>query len=121
MIFGQNRQDLPPYYKDSQQQMPADKRSPAMTTAAIVCSVVSISTTCCIYLSFVCGILGIIFALLSKGGEQTMSSRSKTALWVSVMAIFLTITMTIGSFITVILQYGSVDAFLKAYMELINN
>ena len=47
---------------------PADKRSIPMTTAAVVLSVIAVSTICCIYVSFLCGILGIIFALLSKGG-----------------------------------------------------
>lgn len=99
---------------------PADKRSQAMTSAAIVLSVIAISTICCFYISFVCGSLGIIFALLSKGGELTMSPNAKTALTISATAICLTIILTIASFVAVILRYGSLDAFLKAYTELIN-
>lgn len=49
-----------------------------------------------------------------------MSANAKMALWISIFAIFLTITLTIGSFFAVIREYGSVDAFLKAYMELVN-
>ena len=98
----------------------SDKRSQAMTTAAIVLSVIAISTICCFYFSFICGSLGIIFALLSKGGELTMSQNAKTALTISAAAICLTVILTITSFVAVILRYGSLDAFLKAYTELLN-
>ncbi len=120
MHYGQNQYRDPLHISQmTNEQMPGDKRSPKMTTAAIVLSVAAISTTCCLYLSIVCSSLAIIFALLSKGGEQTMSANAKMALRTSVLAIFLTITLTIGSFVTVIREYGSVDAFLKTYMELV--
>lgn len=99
-------------------QMPTDRRSAPMTTAAVILSVVAVSTVCCVYLSFPCGILGIIFALLSKGGEQTMSPNAKTALWVSVTAIVLAIMLLVGSFLMLIIQYGSIEGFWKAYMEI---
>lgn len=109
----------PRYQQYSQyQQTPPDKRSRAMTTAAVSLSIVAVSTTCCIYISFICGVLGIIFALLSKGGEMTMSPSAKTALRVSVIAIVLTVSLTIGSFAMVIAQYGSMEAFWEAYMEM---
>lgn len=101
--------------KDSRQP---DRRSQAMTTAAVVLSIVAISTVCCIYVSFVCGMLGITFALLSKGGELTMSQNAKTALWVSVFAVVLTVTLLAVSFAMVIAQYGSIDAFWEAYLKL---
>lgn len=101
-------------------QLPADKRSQAMMTAAIILSVIAISTICCFYLSFVCGALAMTFALLSKGGELTMSQNAKTALYIGAAAMVLTVVLTILSFVTVILRYGSLDAFLKAYAELLN-
>lgn len=101
-------------------QLPADKRSQAMTTAAIILSVIAISTICCFYLSFICGALAMTFALLSKGGELTMSQNAKTALYIGAAAMVLTVVLTILSFVTVILRYGSLDAFLKAYTELLN-
>lgn len=128
MDYGQNQQgsnlnsnnNNPQYQQYSQyQQMPSDKRSKAMTTAATILSVIAMSATCCIYVSFICGILGIIFALLSKGGETTMSRNSQTALWISIFAIILTISLTIESFVMMIMQYGSLDAFWKTYMEMV--
>lgn len=99
--------------------MQADKRSLPMTTAAVVLSVIAVSTVCCIYVSFVCGILGIIFALLSKGGETKMSPSARTACTVSVTAIILSVLLLLGSFLTLIIQYGSIEQFWKAYMEMI--
>ncbi|MDE7311406.1 MAG: hypothetical protein K2N87_07295 [Eubacterium sp.] len=98
---------------------PADQRSVPMTTAAVVCSVIAVSTICCVYISFLCGILGIIFALLSKGGETAMSPNARTALTVSVAAIVMTALLLAGSFLTLILQYGSIEAFWDVYMEMV--
>ncbi len=92
-----------------------------MITAAVILSTISVSTVCCIYISFLCGILGIIFALLSKGGESTMSYNAKTALSISVFAIALTVSLTAGSFILVIKQYGSLDAFMNTYLQMIQS
>ncbi len=99
-------------------QMPADKRSLPMTTAAIVLSIAAASTVCCFYSAFLCGILGIIFALLSKGGERTMSKNAKAALYVSIAAVVTSAVLLAGSFGMLIMQYGSFEAFWKAYMEM---
>ncbi len=119
MDFGPNFQNNPQYQQYEQYpQTPSDKRSRGMAVAAAILSVISISTVCCIYVSFVCGILSIIFALLSKGGEMTMSPNARTALWVSVFSVFLTAALTAISVITVMVQYGGFEEFLKTYMEM---
>lgn len=101
-------------------QMPADRRSIPMTTAAVVFSVIAVSTVCCVYVSFLCGILGMIFALLSKGGELTMSQNAKTAFCISTAAVILTVLLLLGSVLTLILQYGSIEEFWKVYMEMVD-
>lgn len=103
----------------NQSSMQTDKHSVPMVTAAVVLSVIAVSTVCCIYVSFICGILGIIFALLSKGGETTMSPSARTACVVSVTAIVLSVLLLCGSFLTLIMQYGSIEQFWKAYMEIL--
>ncbi len=122
MNFGQNQQDFqngPWYQAYANNPQPDDKRSQPMATAAIILSVVAVSTICCIYISIPCGSLGIVFALLSKGGETTMSVGARTAVWVSVMAMVLTLFLLAGSLAMLLMQYGSIEAFLKAYMEMI--
>lgn len=105
-------------YTPYQQPAQPDKRSTPMTMAAMVMSTIALSTMCCFYLSIICGVLGILFALLSKGGETTMSSQAKTAMSISIFAIALTIILTVSSFLFVINQYGSIEAFWKAYLEM---
>ena len=106
-------------FESPNSQLPIDKRSASMTTAAVVLSMIAVCTICCVYISFICGILGIILALLSKGGESTMSPNARTALNVSITAIVLTIMLLAGSFITLILQYGSIEEFWRVYMEMV--
>lgn len=108
-------------FENQNSQLPSDRHSASMTTAAVVLSVIAVSTICCVYVSFICGILGIIFALLSKGGETTMSPNARTALNVSITAVVLTVMLLIGSFITLILQYGSIEEFWRVYMEMVES
>ncbi len=104
------------YGQDS--RIPADQRSVPMTTAAVVLSIIAISTISCTYLSLICGVLGITFALLSKGGEQTMSPHARSALSFSIIVIVL-IALLAGTFLTMLLQYGSLEAFWNVYMEML--
>lgn len=106
-------------YTDSGSGAAGDKRSKTMASAAAILSVISISTVCCVYIPFVCGSLGIILALLSRGGERTMSPNAKTALCVSTVAMFTTAALLACSVAVVFMQYGSFDAFWKEYMELL--
>ncbi len=108
-------------YKQYQKPQPErpDKRSKPMAAAALALGTAAVSTVCCMYLSFVCGILGIIFALLSKGGEQTMAPNAKTALWLSTAAVALSVVLVAASFSMLIYRYGSMDAVIKAYQEIL--
>lgn len=122
MDFHQNPDDGPRNYQYAQYRPPqSDKRSNAMTIAAVIFSILAASTTCCIYFSIVCGALGVTFALLSKGGELTMSKTASTALWLSVGSMALTVFLTGIAFASVISQYGSLDAFADAYMKMLED
>ena len=117
---GSDSPQNPTKYQNIPSISPNSKRSTAMMTASIIFSTIAISMVCCIYISFVCGALGILFALLSKGGEMTMASASKVALVMSVSAMVLTVLLTGAAFWITIQQYGSFDSFYKAYQETIN-
>ena len=108
-------------FRNLEDPMQADKRSMTMTTAAIVLSILSVCTICCIYVSFLLAILGIIFALLSNGGEMTMSRNARTACFVSMASIVLSVLLLISSFVTLIMQYDSIEQFWKVYMEMVES
>lgn len=94
-----------------------NKRNAAMEAAAFILSIISVSTCTCIYVSIVCGALAIIFAILSKGGANSMNSRACLALGIGVVGIVLTFILYGISIATLYLQYGSIDAMLRAIYE----
>lgn len=77
----------------------SDKRSQGMATAAIVLGIIALSLVCCPYASIPCGALAITFALLSRGGERTCSSRGRTGLILGILGLSLGILFTIFAFV----------------------
>ena len=92
-----------------------DKRSSGFATASIVLGIVAIATSCCIYSALICGALSIIFALLSKGGEMTMSSNAKIGLTLGIIGLAATIILYTVVIIVVISNSGGIDAFMLEY------
>ena len=103
------------------QYRPPVRPQDAMLSAAIVLSVIAIATTCCIYSSIVCGSLGIILALLSRGNKKQLTPQGKLAVTTSTMAIVISAVATIIMFVITIRQYGSLENFMKAYSEIIES
>ena len=71
------------------------------------------------YISYICGALAIVFALLSRGGQMTFSRKSKAALFLGVFAIIFTTAITIGAVYFTIQEYGSLEAVLREYCEIL--
>lgn len=93
-----------------------------MSTASLVMGIISLVLCCCFYVSIPLGALGILFAILSKGKDQTMCGRSKTGLGLSIAGLVLTILLTIGMLVANLTYMGS-DGFsrqMKEYMEYYN-
>ena len=103
------------------QYRPPVRPQDAMLSAAIVLSVIAIATTCCIYSSIVCGSLGILLALLSRGDKKQLTPQGKLAVTTSTMAIVISVVATIIMFVITIRQYGSLENFMKAYSEIIES
>ncbi len=97
-----------------------DKRSNGFATAALVLGIVGIATGCCVYTGIICGALAIIFALLSRGGEMTMTTKAKLGLIFGIIGIVFGVTMLIASFVIVISQFGSFENYMNYYYELMN-
>lgn len=93
-------------------------RSKKMETAALALGIISITTCSCLYISILCGALAILFALLSKGGACTMSSRAVLSLWLGIIGIAVTVLffgVALGSSIA---TYGSLENALRAACEM---
>ncbi len=72
------------------QPMP-EKRSNSMAVASMVLGIISIVTCTCIYLSFICGALAIILAMLSRGGKMTFDDSAKAGLVLGIIGLSITV------------------------------
>jgi predicted histidine transporter YuiF (NhaC family) len=106
--YGQENPYRPPY---------SDKRSSSMTTAAMILGVASLVTCTCLYVSVVCGGMAILLALLSKGGEMTLSHNAKLALGFGIAGLCATVLLYGISFATILQEYGSLEEYLKSYLQ----
>ena len=106
---------------NGQPYRPPVRPQDAMLSAAIVLSVIAIATTCCIYSSIVCGSLGIILALLSRGDKKQLTPQGKLAVMTSTAAIVISIIATVIMFAVTIREYGSLENFMKAYSDLVES
>ena len=57
-----------------------DRHSKHMENLSLIMGIIALSTFCLVYPALICGALGIVFALLSRGGETTFSGRAKLGL-----------------------------------------
>ena len=108
--------------QDSQNQQEPYHRNPTpgnasngLAVAALICSILSIVSVCCLYGAFIFGGLAIIFALLSRGARKKATGAARTALLLGTAGVLISVVITIGSFITVSRQYGGFDKFLERY------
>ena len=81
---------------DSMKTPDQNKRSDSMALASLILGIIAIVTSGCIYLAIVCGALGIILALLSRGGEMTFTSKGIAGLTLSSIGLALTILMLLN-------------------------
>lgn len=101
--------NIPPYHS---------KRSAGMATASLILGIIAIVTSGCIYLSLVCGSLGIILALLSRGGEMTLDSQAKVGLILSTLGLVFTIVLYTTIIIAALRYYGGFDGLLQESLKL---
>ncbi len=90
----------------------------AMITVAVILSAIAVAASCCVYASLTCGALAIILALLSRGQQKKLSSQGRLAVIISVVAIIVSILVTVSMFVSVVHQYGSLENFIKEYSAL---
>lgn len=94
------------------------QRSEHMAKASVILGSVALLTSSCLYLALVCSALGIILALLSKGGSIALNSQGKAGLLLSSAGLVLTILIYICVLLFVIFYYGGIDGFYQEYRNL---
>lgn len=86
-----------------------------LATAALICSILAIVSSCCLYGAFVFGGLAIILGLLSRGAKKSAQSPARTAIWLGIAAVILSAVITTASLVSAIRQFGSFQKLLDSY------
>ncbi len=95
-----------------------NKRSEHMALASLILGTAALLTSGCIYVAVICGSLGIILALLSKGGSLTMNAQGKIGLTLSSVGLIFTILLYVVLFAIILNMYGGMDGLMQEYLKL---
>ena len=95
-----------------------NKRSQEMETASLVLGIIAIASCTCLNVSIICGSLSMLFALLSKGGASSMSSRAMFCFVLGLVSVLITICFYTASIVYMLHEYGSLSGILNAYSDM---
>lgn len=95
--------------------MNSDKSSSTMAFASIAFGIISILASC-FGSSLIFGSIGLILALLSRGGSNAYPKNTITGLILNSIGIFIGAMMLLVSIIT-IASFGSIDNFMNAAQQ----
>lgn len=93
-------------------------RSENMAFASMILGIIALLTSACIYLAVVCGALGMILALLSRGSEKHLSLYGRAGLILNIAGLITTFLIYLTAILFLFFEYGGIDAFLKEYSDL---
>lgn len=97
------------YQYHNQPSQQSKRRSAKMENAAFILGIIAITTPCLVYPSLICGALGIVFALLSRGGENTLSSKAKIGLALSAIGLGIVVFLLLYTVMYAYLYYGGIE------------
>lgn len=86
-----------------------------MATVAIVLSVIGLVTPYFVFTSLICGSLGIILGLLSKGGELKMNTNGKVAVILGTISLILVTLILIIAVRFMIADTGGLEEMMDYY------
>ena len=86
--------------------------------AAWACGIGAIFSCLSIYGPFVLGSLAILFALLSRGGQMTMSKKARQGLLLGTAGMILTIVIFVAAWQFALKEYGSIEGIVRAFCDM---
>ena len=95
-----------------------DRHSQRMETLSLIMGVIALVTMCTVYPTLICGSLGIVFALLSRGGEFSMQSRAKVGLALSVVALGIIIAMVVYTLVVAQIYFGGIENMIREMYQM---
>lgn len=109
--------DFRPDYNDCAASN-GDKSSPSMAFASIAFGIISVITSC-FGTSLIFGSLGMILALLSRGGSNNYPKNTVIGLALNIFGIVFGILLIVITVICVV-SFGGVDNFMNAMQNYMN-
>ena len=95
-----------------------DRHSQRMETLSLIMGVIALVTMCTVYPTLICGSLGIVFALLSRGGEFSMQSRAKVGLALSAVALGIIIAMVVYTLVVAQVYFGGIENMMREMYQM---
>jgi hypothetical protein len=95
------------YYQQPPQPQ-ISRRSAWMENASLILGILALVTSCLIYPALIGGSLAIVFALLSKGGENTMTAKAIVGLILGSIALFFVALAFVYVFVLLCSMYGGI-------------
>lgn len=95
-----------------------DRHSQRMETLSLIMGVIALVTMCTVYPTLICGSLGIVFALLSRGGEFSMQSRAKVGLALSAVALGIIIAMIVYTLVVAQVYFGGIENMMREMYQM---
>ena len=86
-----------------------------MEQASLAFGFFGLSLFCLVYPPLVCGSLAIMFALLSRGGTNTMTPRARTGLLLGSFALGIVLLMLVYTLVFAETYYGGLDNMMREF------
>lgn len=92
-----------------------------LATLSLVCAIIGIISSCCLYAAFVFGGLAIVFGLLSRGSAKRTFGQAKAGVRIGILAVVISTVITVGSFASAIHKAGSLENLIDSYTQTFEN
>ncbi|MDD6057687.1 MAG: hypothetical protein PUB98_05450 [Clostridiales bacterium] len=107
-------------YRFSPEQQYNPRRCPWMEQASLALGVFSLFGAC-FAPAMLAAPLSIVFALLSRGGEMTLSVRSKIGLILGIISLVCILFLFTLTFAMILTYYGSLSAIPSDYTQILQD
>lgn len=94
-------------------QQGSRRRSARMENASFFLGILAVTTPCLVYTTLICGSLGILFALLSRGGEKTMTPKARTGLILGLVGLGILVCMVVYTIVVANVYYGGLEEMMR--------
>jgi hypothetical protein len=94
------------------------RRSRNMETASLVMGILALALFCCMYPPLICGSISIVLGLLSRGGEETLTSRAKAGITLGTIALGLFLVLLVFSVVYLSICFGGFSNMVHTMYDL---